>query len=189
MQAEGLVEIINPSKVFLEDTDFMQEGSVVIGLIEGTRPLLVEVQSLVSQTNIAMPRRTTVGIDKGRLNLILAVLEKKFRIPFYNSDVYVNVVGGLNVEGTYGDLGTAISLLSSIKNTPVKLGKTIIVGEVGLTGEVRPVSYCEKLVNEAKKLGFENIVIPIKNLEKFTNEQGLNIIGVSSLKECINKVF
>lgn len=189
MQAEGLVEIINPSKVFLEDTDFMQEGSVVIGLIEGTRPLLVEVQSLVSQTNIAMPRRTTVGIDKGRLNLILAVLEKKFRIPFYNSDVYVNVVGGLNVEGTYGDLGTAISLLSSIKNTPVKLGKTIIVGEVGLTGEVRPVSYCEKLVNEAKKLGFENIIIPIKNLEKFTNEQGLNIIGVSSLKECINKVF
>ena len=189
MQAEGLVEIINPSKVFLEDTDFMQEGSVVIGLIEGTRPLLVEVQSLVSQTNITMPRRTTVGIDKGRLNLILAVLEKKFRIPFYNSDVYVNVVGGLNVEGTYGDLGTAISLLSSIKNTPVKLGKTIIVGEVGLTGEVRPVSYCEKLVNEAKKLGFENIIIPIKNLEKFTNEQGLNIVGVSSLKECINKVF
>lgn len=188
MRASGLSEIDNPSKVFLEETDFLQEGSAVIGLVEGTRPLLVELQGLVSQTNIAMPRRTAIGVDKSRLNLILAVLEKKMRIPFYNADVYVNVVGGLNLEGTYGDLGLAIALISSIKSKPINLEKTLIVGEVGLTGEVRPVSYCEKLVNEGRKLGFKNIIVPAKNIEKIDMED-INLIGVSSLRECVNKLF
>lgn len=188
MRASGLSEIDNPSKVFLEETDFLQEGSAVIGLVEGTRPLLVELQGLVSQTNIAMPRRTAIGVDKSRLNLILAVLEKKMKIPFYNADVYVNVVGGLNLEGTYGDLGLAIALISSIKSQPISLEKTLIVGEVGLTGEVRPVSYCEKLVNEGRKLGFKNVIVPAKNIEKIVMED-INLIGVSSLKECVNKLF
>lgn len=188
MTGEGLKEILNPSKVFLEETNFMQEGSAVVGTVEGTRPLLVEIQALVSETKAAMPRRTAVGVDKARLNLILAVLEKKMRIPFYNSDVYVNVVGGLELEGTYGDLGLAIALISSIKGAPMQLGKTLIIGEVGLTGEVRPVSFSEKLVNEGSKLGFENVIIPIKNKEKIRIE-GINVIGVSSLRDCINKVF
>jgi DNA repair protein RadA/Sms len=188
MTGEGLKEILNPSKVFLEETNFMQEGSAVVGTVEGTRPVLVEIQALVSETKAAMPRRTAVGVDKSRLNLILAVLEKKMRIPFYNSDVYVNVVGGLELEGTYGDLGLAVALISSVKGAPMQLGKTLIIGEVGLTGEVRPVSFCEKLVNEGSKLGFENIIIPMKNKEKIVIE-GINIIGVSSLRDCINKVF
>lgn len=188
MREEGLIEVDNPSKVFLQDSDNIHDGSVVVGIVEGTRPVLVEMQALVSKSNAPMPRRTAVGVDKSRLNLVLAVLEKKFRVPFYDRDVYVNVVGGLNLDGTYGDLGLAIALISSHNNKAVKMGKTIIVGEIGLTGEVRPVTHCEKVVNEAKKLGFENIIIPRKNLEKIKVE-GINIIGVSSLRDCLTKVF
>ncbi len=188
MRGEGLMEVENPSKVFLQDSEYTHEGSVVVGIVEGTRPVLVEMQSLVSQSNVPMPRRTAVGVDKSRLNIVLAVLEKKFRIPFYDRDVYVNVVGGLNLDGTYGDLGLAISMISSHKNKPVKLEKAIMVGEIGLTGEVRPVTHCEKIVNEAKKLGFEYIIIPKKNLEKIKIND-INIIGVSNLRECLTKVF
>lgn len=186
MLEDGLGEIYNPSSVFLEETNFKQEGSIVIGIMEGSRPILVEVQALVSKTNAVMPRRTAVGVDTSRLNLILAVLEKKLKIPFYNSDVYVNVVGGLNIEGTYGDLGIALALISSAKGVPIKLNKTIAVGEVGLTGEVRPISFCDRLINEADKMGFENILVPKRNVEKNNSITG---IGISSLKEAINKVF
>jgi len=186
MLESGLGEIYNPSSVFLEETNFNQEGSIVIGIMEGSRPILVEVQALVSKTNAVMPRRAAVGVDTSRLNLILAVLEKKLKIPFYNSDVYVNVVGGLNIEGTYGDLGIALSLISSAKGVPIKLNKTIAVGEVGLTGEVRPISFCDRLINEASKMGFENILVPKRNVQKNNSITG---IGISSLKEAINKVF
>lgn len=186
MIESGLGEIYNPSSVFLEETNFKQEGSIVIGIMEGSRPILVEVQALVSKTNAVMPRRTAVGVDTSRLNLILAVLEKKLKIPFYNSDVYVNVVGGLDIEGTYGDLGIALALISSAKGIPIKLNKTIAVGEVGLTGEVRPISFCDRLVNEADKMGFENILVPKRNVQKSNAVTG---IGISSLKEAINKVF
>lgn len=188
MRGEGLKEILNPSKVFLEDTSYSKEGSSVIGIIEGSRPVLVEMQALVSETKAIMPRRTAVGVDTARLNLILAVLEKKLKVPFYNADVYVNVVGGLSIEGTYGDLGIALSLLSSIKDKPISLEKALIIGEVGLTGEIRPVSYCEKLVNEGIKLGFVNFVIPEKNKINIEGQKA-NIIYVNSLRECIRKVF
>ncbi|MEA4825463.1 DNA repair protein RadA [Clostridium sp. JNZ J1-5] len=188
MRQEGLKEISNPSEVFLEETNFNNEGSVVIGIMEGTRPILVEIQALVSETKAVMPRRTAVGVDNSRLNLILAVLEKKLRIPFYNCDVYVNVVGGLNIEGTFGDLGLALALISSVKGKNFKLNKTIVFGEVGLTGEVRPISMCERLVNEGIKMGFENIVIPARNKGKMQIKDE-NIIGVSSLKEAVTKVF
>ncbi|AWZ49563.1 DNA repair protein RadA [Clostridiaceae bacterium 14S0207] len=190
MRGEGLIEIINPSKAFLEDTSYQKEGSTVIGIIEGSRPVLVEIQALVSETKAVMPRRTAVGVDTGRLSLILAVLEKKLKIPFYNSDVYVNVVGGLNLEGTYGDLGIAIALISSVKNKPIALDKVLIVGEVGLTGEIRSVAYIEKLVNEGRKLGFTNFIIPQKsNITISDNITNINIEYVSSLKKCISKVF
>ena len=115
MKQEGLMEVYNPSKIFLEDTSFNQEGAMVIGIMEGSRPILVEVQALVSETNAYNPRRTAVGIEVSRLNLILAVLEKKLKIPFYNCDVYVNVVGGLNIQGPVADLGVALALISSSK--------------------------------------------------------------------------
>lgn len=188
MRQEGLAQILNASSIFLEETSFSQEGSVVIGIIEGTRPILVEIQALVSETKAIMPRRTAVGVDNSRLNLILAVLEKKLKVPFYNCDVYVNVVGGLNLDGTSGDLGLAIALLSSVKNKAIKLGKTIIVGEIGLTGEVRPISHCEKIVNEASKLGFNNIIIPERNQKKINNKD-INIIGTDSLKDVLSKIF
>jgi DNA repair protein RadA/Sms len=188
MGEEGLQEIFNPSKVFLEETGFEKEGSVVIGIMEGTRPILVEIQALVSETKAVMPRRTSVGIDNARLNLILAVLEKKLRVPFYTSDVYVNVVGGLNVTGTSADLGLAIALMSSVRGVTIDIPKLLIVGEVGLTGEVRPVSYSDRIANEGSKMGFTNIIIPERNKAKIQNK-GLNVIGVSSLREAINRIF
>lgn len=188
MASTGLKEISDPSRVFLEETSFTQEGAVVIGVMEGTRPILVEIQALVSETKAAMPRRTAVGIENSRLNLILAVLEKKLRIPFYNCDVYVNVVGGLNIDGTYADLGLALALVSSVKGKELNLEKSLVIGEVGLTGEVRPISYCDRLVNEGVKMGFKNVVIPLRNKDKVSLKEG-NIILVSSLREAISKVF
>lgn len=188
MGEEGLMEIHDPSRMFLEDTSYSQEGSVVIGIMEGTRPILVEVQALVTQTNSPIPRRTAVGVDNQRLSLILAVLEKKLKVPFYNNDVYVNVVGGLNIDGTTADLGIAIALLSSIKNTSVKLNKCVILGEVGLTGEIRSINFSERLSNEAEKMGFEYIVLPERNKGKINN-QNIKAIGVNNLREAISKIF
>ncbi|MBW6410352.1 DNA repair protein RadA [Clostridium weizhouense] len=188
MEQEGLIEVFDPSKIFLEDTSFNQEGSVVIGIMEGTRPILVEIQALVTETNAPMPRRTAVGIDNQRLSLILAVLEKKLKLPFYNKDVYVNVVGGFSIDGTAADLGLALALLSSAKSRNFKLEKTLIVGEVGLTGEIRPISSTERLVKEAEKLGFRNVIIPERNKEKVKTDS-INVIGVGHLKEVISKIF
>lgn len=188
MRQEGLKEILNPSGVFLEEVNFKQEGSVVVGIMEGTRPILVEIQALVSETKAQFPRRTTVGIDTSRLSLILAVLEKKLKIPFYTSDVYINVVGGLNIEGTFADLGLALALISSARGREFKLNKTLVVGEVGLTGEVRPVAFCDRIVNEGYKMGFENIIIPFRNKDKLENKN-INVIGIKWLNEIINKVF
>ena len=188
MRQEGLMEVYDPSSMFLQDTSYNQEGSVVVGVIEGTRPILVEIQALVTSTNAPIPRRTAIGIDNQRLSLILAVLEKKLRMPFYNQDVYINVVGGLNIDGPAADLGLALAILSSIKNSSIKLEKTVIIGEVGLTGEIRPVGAAERISKEAEKLGFSNVIIPFRNKEKI-NMQSINIIGVNNLREAINKVF
>lgn len=188
MCQEGLRQISDPSKVFLEETSYSQEGSVVIGIMEGSRPILVEIQALVSDTNAPMPRRNAVGVDVPRLNLILAVLEKKLKVPFYNKDVYVNVVGGLTIDGTFGDLGLALAVMSSIKGKELKLEHSLVVGEVGLTGEVRPISFCDRIVNEGLKMGFKNIIIPLRNKEKIGTKHA-EIIGVSNLKEIIAKVF
>lgn len=188
MAEEGLIEIYDPSRIFLEDTNFNQEGSVVIGLMEGTRPILVEIQALVTETNMHMASRTAVGIDNQRLRLILAVLEKKLRVPFYKYDVYVNVVGGLSLDGTTGDIGVALALLSSIKGKGFKLERTIAVGEVGLTGEIRPVNSCDRLIKEAEKMGFKNCIIPERNRDK-VNSKDINIIGVTNIQDAIRNIF
>lgn len=188
MKQEGLMEVYNPSKIFLEDTSLNQEGAVVVGIMEGSRPILVEVQALVSETKAYNPRRTAVGIELSRLNLILAVLEKKLKIPFYNCDVYVNVVGGLNIQGPVADLGVALSLISSAKTTRAKLENMIAIGEIGLTGEVRPVMASERIVNEAYKMGFSNVILPKRNKDNIDID-GINIVGVKTLKEALNSVF
>ncbi|MGL5067397.1 MAG: DNA repair protein RadA [Sarcina sp.] len=189
MSSEGLVQISDPSRMFLEDTSFGQEGSAVIGIMEGTRPILVEIQSLVSETKAPMPRRTAIGFDNSRLSMLLAVLEKKLRVPFYNCDVYLNVVGGLSIEGTTGDLGIALSLFSSNKGVTTSLEKMLIVGEVGLTGEIRPISNCDRILNEAEKMGFVNVVIPARNVDKVKGKNKINIIGVSTVREAIAKIY
>lgn len=188
MSQKGLVQVYDPSGLFLQDTNYNQEGSIIIGIMEGTRPLLVEVQSLVSETKIPMPRRTALGIENSRLSLILAVLEKKLKIYFYSSDVYVNVVGGLDLEGTTADLGLALSLVSSIKGKEASMEKLVAIGEIGLTGEIRPVANADRIVNEAKKLGFKNVILPNRNIDKIAVKD-INIIGVNTLKEAIYKVF
>lgn len=188
MREDGLKEVTDASSVFLQQESGSQEGSIVVGIIEGTRPILVEIQALASETKAVMPRRAAIGIDNQRLSLILAVLEKKLKIPFYNSDVYVNVVGGLNVEGTSGDLGIVLALISSVKSREIKLENLLVIGEVGLTGEVRPIANCEKIINEAAKMGFTNVVIPKRNYDKI-NGKNINIIGVETVKEAVNKVF
>lgn len=188
MRQEGLMQVYDPSRMFLEDTSFNQEGSVVVGLMEGTRPILVEIQALATETKAMIPRRTCVGIDNQRLSLILAVLEKKLKIPFYNCDVYVNVVGGLEIDGTTADFGIALALISSIKGNPLSLEKLMVIGEVGLTGEIRPINSCDRLVNEAEKMGFLNTIVPYRNLDKLKGAK-LNVIGIKTLREVISKIF
>lgn len=188
MKQEGLIQVSDPSRLFLEDISLNAEGSVVIGIMEGSRPILVEIQALVSETKAPMPRRTAVGIDIARLNLILAVLEKKLRVSFFNCDVYVNVVGGLDIQGTFADLGLALALISSARSKEFKLEKMMVSGEVGLTGEVRPISSVDRLINEAYKMGFKNIIIPEKNKTNI-DTKSLNVIGISSLKEAASKIF
>ncbi|MDV3426324.1 MAG: DNA repair protein RadA [Bacillota bacterium] len=188
MREEGLMEILNPSDAFINNSDENSEGSVIVGIVEGTRPILVEIQALVTESKATFPRRTCVGIELNRLNLILAVLEKKLKLPFYKFDVYVNVVGGLNIEGTYGDLGLAAALISSIKSKEIKLNKLIVTGELGLTGEVRKISHCDRVVNEGEKLGFRNIIIPKKNMDRVNNKK-INIIAAEDIKEVMKYLF
>ena len=188
MAAEGLVEVYDPSRIFLEDHRGAKEGSMVIGIMEGTRPLLVQVQSLVAETKAVMPRRSALGIELPRLNMILAVLEKKLKIPFYASDVYVNVVGGLSVEGTSQDLGLALSLVSSAKGRDIKYDRLMAIGEIGLTGEIRPVNHVERLIGEGVKMGFEYFMIPSRNMEKI-KIKNIHLIPVKTLKEAVNKIF
>ena len=129
-----------------------------------------------------------MGLDYQRLSLILAVLEKKLRIPFYNQDVYINVVGGLNIDGTTADLGLALALLSSARSKGISLPKVMVIGEVGLTGEIRPIGSADRLVNEAEKMGFEYVIMPYRNKDKVKSSK-INIIAVNNLKEVLGKVF
>ncbi|QEK11135.1 DNA repair protein RadA [Crassaminicella thermophila] len=188
MKEEGLVEVSNPSEIFLEGlTD--TEGAIVISSLEGTRPLLLEVQALVAPTNLGFARRASIGIDINRLNLILAVLEKKVGVPLMNQDVYVNVVGGLKPEGTSSDLGVALAIYSSMRGLSIHTTTTIAIGEIGLTGELRPVSNIEKMIKEAGKMGFKKCILPKKSTKKIQLNESIQLVGANSLKEAIDYMF
>ncbi len=159
MRAEGLVEVHNPSRLFLRPQDDGVPGSVVVSCIEGTRSLLVEIQALVSPSGYGTPRRMTVGVDYNRVVLMAAVLEKRVGLSLSNQDIYVNAVGGVKLSEPAVDLGIALALASSFRERPVAL-RTVVVGEVGLTGEVRPVGALERRLNEARKLGFNRAIVP-----------------------------
>jgi DNA repair protein RadA/Sms len=166
MTATGLEEVSNPSDLFLSDNGSEKtSGIAIVPIIEGSRPLLVEVQALVTDTNFSVPQRTVTGLDMKRLQIILAVLEKRLGAGLSRSDVFVNVVGGLSLSDPAADLGVASAIYSSFRDDIIESG-TAIVGEIGLTGEVRPVSNIDRRIAEAEKLGFERIIIPQKNYDK-----------------------
>lgn len=187
MQETGLVEVPNPSEYMLSGKPEDASGSVVVCLLEGTRPLLVEVQALVCDSNFGMARRTAAGTDYNRVNLLMAVLEKRAGMHLSGCDAYVNVAGGLKVNEPALDLGIVMAIVSSFKNRSID-DKTIIFGEVGLAGEVRAVSQAQQRVNEAVKLGFATCILPQVCLKNIKKTDKIKIIGVANVSEAINLI-
>ena len=188
MTDKGLEEVDNPSLVMLNGRPQGVSGSVVVSSIEGTRPILVELQALVSQTNFNMPRRTSVGVDYNRVNLIMAVMEKRAGLNLWGFDAYVNIAGGMRISDPAIDLGIACAIASSMKNLPIK-DDTMIIGEIGLAGEIRGATNIMQRVKEASKMGFSKCIIPKSNYDKSMTELGIEIVCVASLIEALTAVF
>jgi DNA repair protein RadA/Sms len=184
MRQNGLVEVENPSEFMLNGKPEHASGSVVACSIEGTRPILIEIQALVCASNFGMPRRTAAGTDYNRVNLLMAVLEKRAGLQLSTQDAYVNIAGGVKMNEPAIDLGIVMALVSSYKNRPID-EKTIVFGEVGLSGEVRAVNMPEQRVAEAKKLGFDTCIIPEVSRDSVTSIKGIKIIGVRNISEAI----
>ena len=180
MVNEGLQEVKNPSELLISERDGNPSGSVVVASIEGTRPLLLELQALTTQSVFGMPRRNANGIDYNRLTLLVAVLEKKAGLQLGNQDVYLNLVGGIKVNEPALDLGIIIATASSMKNISIK-EDVVIIGEVGLTGEVRSVNMIEKRIKEAEKLGYKTCIIPESNKKLLKEKFKLDIIGAKNI--------
>ncbi|HEX8947728.1 MAG TPA: DNA repair protein RadA [Dissulfurispiraceae bacterium] len=187
MTDNGLTEIDNPSELFLSERPLDVSGSAVIATMEGTRPLLVEVQALVSPTTFGMPRRTSMGVDFNRVNLLIAVLEKKAGIHLGGMDVFTNIVGGLKIIEPASDLGIIAAIVSSFRESPVDR-TTCLFGEVGLSGEVRAVAQGEARLKEASKIGFKRAIVPKGNAERMKAAAGLEIIGVRNVEEAIEYI-
>lgn len=186
MRNEGLVEVENPSKALLAGRPMDAAGSVIVCSVEGTRPIMIEIQALISNTNFQMPRRTTVGLDYNRVNLLMAVLEKRAGLMLGGCDAYVNLTGGMKLGEPAIDLGIVMAIVSSYKNRAMD-SNTLIFGEVGLTGEIRGVSFADKRVNEARKLGFSRCILPMANLEVLpkTERENMDLIGVKTVSDAL----
>ena len=180
MHDGGLREVSNPSQVFLAERRYGTSGSTVVATLEGTRPLLVEVQALVAPTSYGVPQRTATGFDTRRLQMLLAVLEKRAGLHVGQFDVFVNVAGGIRIDEPAADLGMAVAIVSSLKDVPVD-SQAVVIGEVGLGGEIRTIHQVEKRIAEAAKLGFERIVIPRNNLRGRSTTDRAEILEVDSL--------
>ena len=187
MEAEGLKEVLNPSEFMLNGRPENASGSVVACSMEGTRPILVEIQALVCHSNFGIPRRQTTGTDFNRVNLLMAVLEKRLGLQMGNCDAYVNIAGGIKIQEPAIDLGIAMAIVSSFKNRAVG-SDMIVMGEVGLSGEVRAVSMIPVRVQEAKKLGFATCVIPSVCMDSVKEISGIKIIGVSHVGEAMDLI-
>ncbi len=191
MESNGLLEVENPSALFLGKRSEKEAGSIVVSIMEGTRPLLVEIQSLVAPSYMGgAPRRTSAGLDYNRVALIVAVLEKRVGLQLYNRDIYINAMGGVKVLEPAVDLGVAMSIASGYRDRPVVEG-TIVVGEIGLTGEVRPVNRISERLKEGAKMGFKRFLLPQGNLDAqfFSSreilEKEMELLGVSTLKQAL----
>ena len=191
MRADGLREVLNPSEYMLQGKPENEAGSVVACSIEGTRPILVEVQALVCRTNFNMPRRTSAGTDYNRVNLLLAVMEKRIGLHLGDCDAYINVAGGMRINEPALDMGIVLAVLSSYKNIAID-SKTICFGEVGLVREVRAVNQAEQRVLEAAKLGFDRCIMPKVNCESLSIDssqlKGMKLVGVKSIYELLEEI-
>ena len=184
MRQDGLREVKNASEFMLDGRPEHASGSVVACSMEGTRPILLEIQALVCESNLGIPRRTAAGTDYNRVNLLMEVLEKRIGYRLANYDAYVNIAGGIKINEPAVDLGIVMAIVSSYKNRPLD-ERTIVFGEVGLSGEVRAVSMPEQRVQEAKKLGFETCIMPAVSYDSVKNIEGIQIIGVKNINEAI----
>jgi DNA repair protein RadA/Sms len=186
MTDKGLREVQNPSEVFLSQRNYGASGCVISSSIEGTRPILIEVQGLVTSTSYGIPQRTSMGFDYKRLNIIIAVLEKKLGIYLSKYDIFLNIAGGVKIDEPAIDLAVALSIYSSFKDIPVD-SETVIMGELGLSGEIRTISYIEKRISEAAKLGFKQIILPKNNLKNIdVKRYKSKITGVERIKEAVD---
>lgn len=182
MEQSGMTEVADISGSLLEDSDLHEEGSVVSAVYEGSRPIFFEIQALVTPANVGFARRTSLGIDYNRLNMILAVLEKKAGISLLNQDVYVNVVGGMRPDSPATDLAVALSIYSSFRES-TSPRRVVALGEVGLTGDLRSVRNADKIAAEAKRLGYEAVILPRKNGK--LKIDGIDVIGAANLRDAI----
>lgn len=187
MHEDGLREVKNPSEMLLSGRPIGSPGTIVIPCLEGTRPVLVELQALVSTTNFGLPRRMATGIDYNRVVLLMAIMEKRLGMQLQNQDAYVNIVGGLRVDEPAVDLGVIIAIASSFRDQEID-PSLVAIGEVGLTGEVRSVQFIEKRILEAKKMGFQKCLIPRSNM-KGLKVEGITLMGVSTLSEALEFSF
>lgn len=187
MQNEGMVEVTNPSAVLISEKNENAAGSVVVATMEGTRPLLIELQALTTPSIFGMPRRNANGIDYNRLTLLMAVLEKKAGFNLGNQDAYINVVSGMRISEPAADLGIIAAVASSFKNLSIPKD-VVVIGEVGLTGEVRTVNLIDKRLKEAEKLGFKKCIIPESNKKLLKENYKLDIIGVKNINEAIKEL-
>ena len=185
MCADGLTEVENPSKMMLNGRPVDASGSVVVCSLEGTRPILIEIQALISPTSFQMPRRTAVGIDYNRVNLLMAVLEKRVGLQLGGCDAYVNLAGGMRLGEPAIDLGIILAIASSYKNIPLP-EDTIIFGEVGLVGEVRRVSQGDQRIKEAEKLGFKTCILPKANVDSLKIRTNMRLLGVANVREALD---
>lgn len=188
MKGDGLSEVQNPSELFLAERPEAASGSVVVPSLEGSRPILVELQALVSGSSFGAPRRTAMGIDHNRVSLLVAILEKKVGLSLLSQDIFINVAGGVRLDEPAVDLGIMAALASSHLNRPV-VSKTILFGEVGLAGEVRAVSQPELRVKEAARLGFDRCFLPLGNLNNFEPPKGIELVGIRRAEEALDGLF
>jgi len=184
MKEEGLREVLNPSEIFLEERSQGAAGSTVVASMEGTRPVLVEIQALISPSSFGNPRRMATGVDANRVPLLMAVLEKRVGLMLQNQDAYIKVAGGVKLDEPAIDLAIAVSIASSFRDQPTN-PEDIFIGEVGLTGEIRRVSRIEQRVNEAAKLGFKRVICPNNNLEGWTPPKNIQVKGVNTVHEAL----
>jgi len=185
MKEEGLREVKNPSEMFLEERSEGAAGSTVVASMEGTRPMLVEIQALISPSSFGNPRRMATGVDHNRVSLLMAVLEKRVGMMLQNQDAYIKVAGGVKLDEPAIDLAVAVSIASSFRDQPTK-PDDIFIGEVGLTGEIRRVSRIEQRVQEAAKLGFKRAICPENNLGGWTPPESIEVIGVNTVQEALD---